>query len=341
MGHLATIKTSKDGILYLSKIQHKRVLIIGGAGYVGSRLVTHLAELNFQIEVFDTLWFGNYLPNHLKIKKIDALNLTESQLLGFDSVIFLAGISNDPMADFSPRLNFISNLSTPINVALMCKRVGVKRFIFASSCSVYGYAPNHNMRELDKALTETPYGLSKLASEVVLMNLASDNFSVICLRKGTISGYSPRLRFDLLLNTMYKSAFTAGVIQVNDKDVWRPLLGISDAIKAYTNVLELNDGVSGIYNIASNNYTIGELALNTQQFFLESFQKKVTISINQVSDIRNYRVDLTKAKTEINFEPVDTPFSILTELKNETRGIQDYNFDGYYNIKVFKKLDFK
>ena len=164
---------------------------------------------------------------------------------------------------------------------------------------------------------------------------------MICLRKGTISGYSPRLRFDLLLNTMYKSAITTGIIQVNDKGVWRPLLGISDAIKAYTNVLELEGGVSGIYNIATNNYTIGDLALNTQRFFLEFLRKKVSININEVSDIRNYRVDLTKAKSEINYEPTDTPLSILTELRNGTKNIQDYDFDGYYNIKIFKNLDLK
>jgi nucleoside-diphosphate-sugar epimerase len=319
----------------------KKVLVIGGAGYVGSRLVEHLSKQKFKTEVFDTFWFGNFLPNHIKIKKIDALNLTEEELLGFESVIFLAGVSNDPMAEFSPRLNFIGNLSTPIHVALMCKRVGVKRFIFASSCSVYGYTPNQNMTEQDNALTETPYGLSKLASEKALMNLASKNFSVICLRKGTISGYSPRLRFDLLLNTMYKSAFTTGVIQVNDGEVWRPLLGISDAINAYTNVLELEDGVSGVYNIASGNYTIGELALNTQQFFLETFKKRVSIRHNGFSDIRNYRVDLAKSKTEINFAPIDTPFSILSELQNGTKNVKDYDYEGYYNIKVFKNLDLK
>jgi nucleoside-diphosphate-sugar epimerase len=197
------------------------------------------------------------------------------------------------------------------------------------------------MTEQDNALTETPYGLSKLASEKALMNLASKNFSVICLRKGTISGYSPRLRFDLLLNTMYKSAFTTGVIQVNDGEVWRPLLGISDAINAYTNVLELEDGVSGVYNIASGNYTIGELALNTQQFFLETFKKRVNIRHNGFSDIRNYRVDLAKSKTEINFAPIDTPFSILSELQNGTKNVKDYDYEGYYNIKVFKNLDLK
>ncbi|MDA3030269.1 MAG: SDR family oxidoreductase [Actinomycetota bacterium] len=321
--------------------EQKKVLVIGGAGYVGSRLVAHLSQNKFKTEVFDTFWFGNFLPNHVKIKKIDALNLTEEELLGFESVIFLAGVSNDPMAEFSPRLNFIGNLSTPIHVALMCKRVGVKRFVFASSCSVYGYTPNQNMTEQDNALTETPYGLSKLASEKALMNLASNNFSVICLRKGTISGYSPRLRFDLLLNTMYKSAFTTGVIQVNDGEVWRPLLGISDAINAYTIVLQLEDGVSGVYNIASGNYTIGELALNTQQFFLETFKKRVSIRHNGFSDIRNYRVDLAKSKTEINFAPVDNPFSILSELQIGTKDIKDYDFAGYYNIKVFKNLDLK
>lgn len=319
----------------------KKVLLVGGAGYVGSRLAPLLVENDFQVEVYDTFWFGNYLPDYVKYKAIDASELNEDLLSRFDSIIFLAGISNDPMADFSPKLNFISNLSTPTYVALMARRAGVKRFIFASSCSVYGFSPHTEVTELDNAITDTPYGLSKLACEVALMNLVTPNFSVISLRKGTISGYSPRLRFDLLLNTMFKTSMTEHKIIVNNKNTWRPFLGISDAIQAYLAALKTDYQVSGIFNIASDNSTVGDLAKITQNFFHDSMNIDIKIQLNKQVDLRSYRVNLNKSKLELGFMPKDSAQSILEELKVGTKSVKNFNLARYYNIQIFKKLDLK
>jgi nucleoside-diphosphate-sugar epimerase len=316
----------------------ERILIIGGLGYIGSRLCPFLIENNFDVEILDTLWFGNQISSDIKLFESDALSVSEEFLANYDQVIFLAGMSNDPMADFSPRLNFISNLATPAYVGLLCRRAGVKRFVFASSCSVYGFSPERVMTELDKARTDTPYGLSKLSTETALMNLVNDDFSVICLRKGTVSGASPRLRFDLLLNTMFKTAMTQHKIIVNNRETWRPLLGISDAINAYLMTLIADKSKSGIFNVCSSNFQIGDLAEITRVFLESSMSLKVEIDYRKSEEFRSYRVDSSSAMTNLKFEPKDTPESILNELKHAVSEVKDFDLENYYNIKVFEKL---
>jgi len=316
----------------------ERVLVIGGLGYVGARLCPFLMENDFDVEVLDTHWFGNHLPAEIKVFNIDALELDEKFLSNYDQVVFLAGMSNDPMADFSPRLNFISNLATPTYIGLLCRRAGVKRFIFASSCSVYGFSPEIVMTELDRAKTDSPYGLSKLSSETALMNLVNEDFSVICLRKGTVSGGSPRLRFDLLLNTMFKTALTQHKIIVNNRDTWRPLLGITDAVTAYYLSLRSEKSTSGIFNFSSSNYQIGDLAEITRDFFQNRMNLEVGIEYKKTQEVRSYRVDVSKATRDLGFEPVDTPNSILGDLKAAVSKVSDFDDENYYNIKVFQKL---
>jgi len=322
----------------LKSIHKNKVLLIGGAGYVGSRLAPFLSEKHNEVEILDTFWFGNYLPKNISFKKLDASQIDQEYLSNFKCVIFLAGISNDPMADFSPRLNFIHNLSTPVHVALLCKRAGVKRFIFASSCSVYGYNPNKTLTELDKAITNTPYGLSKLACETALLNLCSSQFSVICLRKGTISGYSPRLRFDLLLNTMFKNALVDNKVIVNDPNTKRPLLGISDALNAYLLALNADLAISGIFNISSDNFTTGDLAIETQVFFSRVMRVETTIETKKIRDLRSYSVSIDKARLFLKFIPEENPFSILDDLRIGSRNLINLEDDSFYNIKVFRKL---
>jgi nucleoside-diphosphate-sugar epimerase len=194
------------------------------------------------------------------------------------------------------------------------------------------------MTELDKARTDTPYGLSKLSTETALMNLVNDDFSVICLRKGTVSGASPRLRFDLLLNTMFKTAMTQHKIIVNNRETWRPLLGISDAINAYLMTLIADKSKSGIFNVCSSNFQIGDLAEITRVFLESSMSLKVEIDYRKSEEFRSYRVDSSSAMTNLKFEPKDTPESILNELKHAVSEVKDFDLENYYNIKVFEKL---
>src|SRR5688500_15828594 len=130
-----------------------KILILGGAGYIGSVLSPYLFEKGYTVKVIDSWWFGNYLPEETPVDKRDILDLGIEALEGYDTVIFLAGLSNDPMAEFSPRSNFIYNTGMLAYVGFMAREAGVKRLLFASSCSVYGYTHNSTFSESDPAVS--------------------------------------------------------------------------------------------------------------------------------------------------------------------------------------------
>jgi nucleoside-diphosphate-sugar epimerase len=203
-----------------------RILIAGGAGYIGSYLIPVLIERGYEIEVVDLMWFGNHLPDEVKVTKRDLFECKEKDLEIYDQIIFLAGLSNDPMAEFEPAMNFVFNAALPSYLAFTAKKAGVKRFIYASSCSVYGYTVNELYDEDSPATCGYPYGVSKLQGERGVLQLQDDDFSVIALRKGTVSGFSPRMRLDLIVNTMFKFAISDKHITVNNPSIWRPVLDI-------------------------------------------------------------------------------------------------------------------
>src|SRR5579871_1619837 len=192
-----------------------KLLVAGGAGYVGCVLIPKLLDRGYKVDVVDLFWFGNHLPRQVGVLNKDIFQLTAEDLKEYDQVIFLAGLSNDPMAEFSPSKNFVFNAAAPAYLCYIAKQAKVRRYIYASSCSVYGYTENELFDEDRPVASSYPYGISKLQGEQAVMQLIDDDFSVIALRKGTISGYSPRMRFDLIINTMFKCAMKDGVIRVN------------------------------------------------------------------------------------------------------------------------------
>src|SRR5271155_3381610 len=183
-----------------------KILIAGGAGYVGSTLIPKLLDRGYRVDVVDLFWFGNHLPRQVGILNKDLFDLSVEDLEPYDQVIFLAGLSNDPMAEFSPSKNFIFNAAAPAYLAYIAKKAGVKRYVYACSCSVYGYTVNELYDETRPVASAYPYGISKLQGEQAVLNLADETFSVVALRKGTISGYSARMRLDLIVNTMFRTA---------------------------------------------------------------------------------------------------------------------------------------
>src|ERR1700683_5532353 len=236
-----------------------KILIAGGAGYVGSVLVPKLLDRGYEVDVLDLFWFGNHLPSETGIIHKDIFDIAVPDLEQYQQVVFLAGLSNDPMAEYSPSQNFIFNAAAPAYLAYVAKKAKVKRYVYASSCSVYGYTVNELFDETRPVSSSYPYGISKLQGEQAAINLVDDSFSVVALRKGTISGYSPRMRFDLIVNTMFKSALQSGTITINNPSIWRPILAIEDAISAYIRAIEAHESISVIFNIASGNYTVGEV----------------------------------------------------------------------------------
>ena len=316
----------------------KKILLIGGAGYVGSRLSNHLSKIGHDVCVVDKFWFGDFLsPNILKIKK-DLWKLTPKDLVEFDVIVFLAGLANDPMAMFRSDLNFIENAAAPAYIAYIAKQAGVKRFVHASSCSVYGYTKNEILNETSIINPNYPYGISKLQSECGIMSLQDNDFRPIILRKGTICGWSPKMRYDLVVNTMLKDAIVSKKIVVNNPNLWRPLVDIRDVIQGYEKAIFADSDISGIYNLSGINLTIGQLGKKIHDHLtVLGFDNELII--NNIEDVRNYKVSTLKIEKELNYKATYTITDSLNDILDNIN-INDYNFnDGiFYNIETFKKV---
>ncbi len=316
-----------------------KLLIAGGAGYVGSVLIPKLLDRGYGVDVVDLFWFGNHLPEQTGILRKDIFDLSDADLKGYDQVVFLAGLSNDPMAEYSPSKNFVYNAAAPAYLAYVAKRAGVRRYVYASSCSVYGYTDNELFDESRPVSSSYPYGISKLQGEQAVMNLADQKFSVISLRKGTISGYSPRMRLDLIINTMFKSAVRDRNITINNPSIWRPILGIDDAANAYIRAIEASESITGVFNVASANYTVGEVGDLVRDAVEELLGFEVRLTIKHIQDYRNYKVSTAKASNVLSFHPNHNVKSIVGDLVENLHHFQDWDNPEYYNILTLKALD--
>lgn len=315
-----------------------RILVAGGAGFVGSSLIPKLLDRGYAVDVIDLFWFGNYLPREVRVLNKDIFHITEEDLSGYQQIIFLAGLSNDPMAEFSPAKNFIYNAAMPAYLAYTAKKAGIRRFIYAGSCSVYGYTENKLYDEDAPAVSNYPYGISKLQGERAVMQMVDAEFSVICLRKGTVCGYSPRMRLDLVVNTMFKTALSEKVIRVNNPSIWRPVLSMQDAVSAYTRAIESHENTSGIFNVSSGNFTVGEMADIVKTVIEEEMKISVRLEIKHNKDLRNYKVSIERAKNILSFKPRNEIEDIVRELIQNYEKFRDFDNKKYYNIQVFKEL---
>jgi len=315
-----------------------RILAAGGAGYIGSRLIPVLLEHGYEVDVVDLLWFGNHLPENVSVVKKDLFKCQPEDLKGYDQIIFLAGLSNDPMAEFDPSMNFVFNAALPSYMAFVAKKAGVKRFIYASSCSVYGYTVNELYDEDSPVTCGYPYGISKLQGERGVLQLQDENFSVIALRQGTVCGYSPRMRLDLIVNTMFKFALTERKITVNNPSIWRPILDIRDAATAYLRAIQADYSLNGVYNIASGNYTVGQVGDMVKYQIEKLVGEKVDIVLKHIEDFRNYKVTIDKARTYLGYQPQHAIENIIDDLFENQAYFEDYDDERFYNIQVFKKV---
>ena len=315
-----------------------RILAAGGAGYIGSVLVPMLQEHGYDVDVVDLLWFGNHLPPGTPVTKQDLFTLSDDDLKGYDQVIFLAGLSNDPMAEFSPAMNFVQNGALPSYLAFQAKRAGVRRFVYASSCSVYGYTVNELYNEDAPVTCAYPYGISKLAGEHGVLQLQDDTFSTIALRQGTVCGHSPRMRFDLIINTMFKCAMLDGLITVNNPSIWRPLLDVRDTASAFLRAVQADKAISGVFNVAKDNFTVGQVADFVKDEVEACTGRKVKIDVKDVQDFRNYKVTCERAKTYLGFQPKYAVTDIARSLYEHLDDYGDMGQAEYYNIEVFRDL---
>lgn len=314
----------------------KKIFIAGGAGYVGTRFCNEFANI-YDITVYDHFWFGDKITSNVTKIHGDIRNITPSQLEGYDAVLFLGGLSNDPMAMYRPDLNFIENSAIPTYLAFIAKQAGISRFICASSCSVYGHTKNKTLVESSKVKPSYAYGISKLQCERGISILEDDNFKPILFRKGTVGGWSSKMRYDLVVNTMLMTALTKGKITINSPKLWRPLIDVRDVIQAYRLAIESDPLITGVFNIAGGNYTIGGLGKIIYDI-LRDKGHNIELETLDIKDFRNYKVNISKAQDELEFNPIYTPNDSINEILDNIDENHDFNDESYYNIKTFKKV---
>ena len=315
-----------------------KILVGGGAGYIGSVLTPVLKEHSNEVNVVDLLWFGNRLPKDVPVRQADLFDLTVKDFEGYDQFVFLGGLSNDPMAEFDPALNFISNAALPSYLAFAAKRAGVRRFVYASSCSVYGYTVNELYDEESPTTCSYPYGISKLLGERGVLQHQDDSFSTIILRQGTVCGYSPRMRFDLIVNTMFKHAMARGAITVDNPSIWRPILDVRDTALAFLRAIQADYSISGIFNVGFDNFTVGQVCDIVRDDLQQLTGERIKLTVNHIDDFRNYKVTTAKARTYLGFSPRYTISDMVHSLWKHREEWGDYTDPRLFNIETFKRV---
>lgn len=303
----------------------RKVLVTGGAGYIGAVLVPKLLEKGYRVRVLDKMIFGETpiksFQNKIELIWGDTRYAKPEIMHGIDAVIHLAGFSTDPTSQYDPRLTDLVNHIATEHLARLAKAAGVKRFVYASSCSVY-FTLNTPLepplyKEHEPINPISAYALSKRCSEQALLGMISNDFQPTIFRKGTLYGWSPRMRYDLVFNSFAKDAFCKKVMTVDaNGDIWRPMMDIQDAVAAYISALELPlEKVGGkIFNIADQNWSIGELAREIQKIVKEKRGETIELNIRPPMLNRNYKADVMFFKTTFNFSPSRTLESALFEI---------------------------
>ena len=332
--------------------QNKRILITGGAGYVGSVLVRALLNKGCKVRILDKLIFTEGplqdIKDKIELVKGDVREVGPEIMNNVEAVIHLAGFSTEPTSQYNPRYTDLLNHLATERMAKMAKEKGIERFVFASSCSVYftydtPLNPEAN-KETDSVNPVSSYSLSKRAAEQALIELADDKFQPIIFRKGTIYGLSPRMRYDLVLNSFTKDAFSRRRLTVScGGQVWRPLTDIQDVVWAYIKALEMPlDKIGGkIFNVCNENWSIGELAKRVQKILKEKKGIDTEIDIQPVGITRNYKADNSLFKETFQFIPSrtleDAVFEIWNRLEKNPEDASDpINYNDKWEIQLIE-----
>ena len=265
-----------------------RILVTGGCGYKGHALIPKLIQAGHHVVAFDVQWFGNYLKPHpnLSVKKGDVRDIDELSLDGIDCIIHLASIANDPCGDLNPKLTWEVSALATMQLADKAKRAGVKRFIYASSGSVYGVKEEEQVTEDLELKPISEYNKTKMVAERVLLSY-QDEMVVQIVRPATVCGYSPRMRLDVSVNLLTMHALSKGKITVFGGTQVRPNIHIDDITDLYIHLINHPEYV-GIYNAGFENISILKIAEMVTKHV------PVDIEITESNDPRSYRVNSDK-----------------------------------------------
>ena len=325
------------------------VLVVGGAGYLGSVLCRQLLEDGFDVRVLDPLMYGNagisalHNDERFTFYRGDARSIDTvlETIDGVDAVVHLGGIVGDPASEIDPEKTLEYNLHSTQLLASICKYHGINRFVFASTCSVYGRSETESER-LSEESPRNPvslYARLKIQSERVLRDLADDHFSPTILRMATVYGQSPRMRFDLVGNILPAKAHTERTIPVFGGDQYRPNVHVADAARAYVDCLTapVDDVAGTVFNVGSNqqNYRIDELATIVADCFPDA-----SIEYHdELTDERSYRVEFEKIREELGFEPEWTIRDHCFELKEQfqSNAYSEYTATRYNNYETLEQ----
>lgn len=299
-----------------------KVLILGIDGYIGIQMAQVLNSRGHDVTGLDAGfyregWLYNSIEFLPKIISKDTREIQLEDLKGYDAVIHLADLSNDPLGQHNPELTYAINHTASMRVANLAKQAGVKRFIYSSSCSAYGIATEDMVNEESVLNPQTAYAKCKVLVEQDLRKISDENFSVTMMRNATVYGPSPRMRFDLVVNNLSGLAHTTGEIKMlSDGTPWRPLVHILDVCEAFACVLEapvetVNNEVFNVGN-SQGNYQIREVA----EIVASVFTGCTTSFGNSDGDTRSYRVDFTKINTKLpGYKSTRTVLDGVKELK--------------------------
>lgn len=325
----------------------KKVLVTGGCGYIGSVLVPMLLERGYEVRVFDKLYFGEEplkgILHNIELIPGDVRDFDPAILGDIEGVIHLGSLSNDPTAAFDPDATRTINFEGTMKLAKACKERGVEKFTFASTCAVYGFHLDGIADETSPVNPQSDYAKSKLDVDTELQEMADDKFCPVSLRQATVFGFSPRMRWDIVMNAFVMHAFKTRRLDVwFGGETWRPVVHIRDTAKAHIRCLEADPSkVRGeIFNLVYKNYRILELAHRVRKALGEmGINVEVDVNYDQV-DNRSYRTAGEKISRVLGFTPSVSVEEGVKEIAGVLRTGQYRDFDHpiYYNMRWMKLL---
>ena len=322
----------------------KKILVIGGAGYVGSQLVLELLKKNYQVTVYDLMIYGNVFK-----KKLDNLSLIKGDVRDLnklkdivslnDSIIHLACISNDPSFELNPKLGHEINYSCFEPLVKISKDLGIKRFIYASSSSVYGVKEEKEVNEESKLEPLTDYSRFKAQCEEVLLKYSDNNFIATILRPATVCGFSIRQRLDLVVNILTNIGYHKKQIKILGGNQLRPNIHIDDMVGAYLHVLETDIQLikNEIFNVGFENYTVENLA----KMVKKNIGEEVKLLYEKTDDNRSYHISSKKISEKLGFLPkknIDDAIKDLIFAFENKILINTLENENFYNIKKMQSI---